>query len=145
RRERGHRAVARAVGRYRPRGAPPRRRWLNQRRERDPVANPKQLNQVMRQMQKMQEDLAQTQAALADETVEASAGGGMVTAVATGTGEIRSISIAPEVVDPEDIEMLEDLVLAAVTEALRQAQDLQTRRMGAVTGGVDLGALGLRG
>jgi DNA-binding YbaB/EbfC family protein len=106
------------------------------------VANQKQLNQMMRQMQKMQEDMAQTQAALAAETIEASAGGGMVKAVVTGTGALQSISIAAEVVDPDDIEMLEDLVVAAVNEALRQAQDLHAGRMGAVTGGLDLGPLG---
>ena len=106
------------------------------------MANQKQLNQMMRQMQKMQDDMAQAQAALAAETIEASAGGGMVTAVVTGTGSLQSIAIAADVVDPDDIEMLEDLVVAAVNEALRQAQDLQAGRMGAVTGGLDLGPLG---
>jgi nucleoid-associated protein EbfC len=106
------------------------------------VTNQKQLNQMMRQMQKMQEDMAQTQLALAEEMVEASAGGGMVKAVVTGDGSLRSVSISAEVVDPDDIEMLEDLVTAAVNDALRQARDLQTSRMGAVTGGLDLGPLG---
>jgi DNA-binding YbaB/EbfC family protein len=104
------------------------------------VANQKQLNQMMRQAQKMQEDMARAQAALADETVEASAGGGMVKAVVTGTGELCSVSIAAEVVDPDDIEMLQDLVVAAVNEANRAAQALQSERLGAVTGG--LGSLG---
>lgn len=106
------------------------------------MANQKQLNQMMRQMQKMQEDMVAAQEALATETVEASAGGGTVKAVVTGAGELRSLAIAPEVVDPEDVEMLEDLVVAAVGEGLRKAQELQASRMGSVTGGLDLGGLG---
>ncbi|MGH8985738.1 MAG: YbaB/EbfC family nucleoid-associated protein [Acidimicrobiia bacterium] len=106
------------------------------------MANQKQLNQMMRQMQKMQADMAAAQEALAAETVEATAGGGTVTAVVTGAGELRSISIASEVVDPDDVEMLEDLVVAAVGEGLRKAQELQATRMGNVTGGLDLGGLG---
>ena len=106
------------------------------------MANQKQLNQMMRQMQKMQADMAAAQEALASETVEATAGGGTVTAVVTGTGELQSISIAPEVVDADDVEMLEDLVVAAVGEGLRKAQELQASRMGSVTGGLDLGGLG---
>jgi nucleoid-associated protein EbfC len=106
------------------------------------VANQKQLNQMMRQMQKMQDDMVAAQEALAAETVEASAGGGTVKAVVSGTGELRSLAIAPEVVDPEDVEMLEDLVVAAVGEGLRKAQELQASRMGSVTGGLDLGGLG---
>lgn len=102
-----------------------------------------QVNPMMRQVQKMQEDMVAAQEALASETVEASAGGGLVTAVVTGSGELRSVSIAPEVVDPEDVEMLEDLVLAAVTEAMRMSQELQSQRMGGVTGGLDLSAFGL--
>jgi len=106
------------------------------------VSNQKQLNQMMRQMQKMQADMAAAQEALAAETVEATAGGGTVTAVVTGSGELQSISIAAEVVDPDDVEMLEDLVVAAVGEGLRKAQELQAARMGNVTGGLDLGGLG---
>lgn len=105
------------------------------------MANKQQMN-LMRQMQKMQNDMAAAQAALAEETVEASVGGGMVTASVAGTGELRSVTIAADVVDPDDIEMLQDLVVAAVNEGLRAANDLQTQRMGAVTGGLDLGALG---
>lgn len=107
------------------------------------MANPKQLNQMMRQMQKMQADMAAAQDALANETVEGSAGGGMVTAVATGAGELRSVKISPDVVDADDVEMLEDLVVAAVGEALRLAQARQQERLGGLTGGMDLGALGL--
>jgi DNA-binding YbaB/EbfC family protein len=72
------------------------------------------LNQMMKQMQKMQADMAAAQDALAAATVEGSAGGGMVKVVVTGSGEVQSVHIAPEVVDPDDVEMLEDLVLAAV-------------------------------
>jgi DNA-binding YbaB/EbfC family protein len=100
------------------------------------------LNQMMKQMQKMQADMAEAQEALAEATVEGSAGGGMVKVVVTGAGEVQSVHIAPEVVDPDDVEMLEDLVLAAVSDGLRRAQDLQQESMGAVTGGVDLGGLG---
>jgi DNA-binding YbaB/EbfC family protein len=96
----------------------------------------------MRQMQRMQQDMADAQAALATETVEGSAGGGVVKATVTGAGELRAVSISPDVVDPEDVEMLEDLVVAAVTEALRAAQELQAASMGSMTGGLDLGSLG---
>ena len=105
-----------------------------------PPGNP-QAN-LMRQMQRMQEDMASAQDTLAAQTVEGSAGGGMVKATATGTGELRAVSIAAEVVDPDDVEMLEDLVVAAVGEALRAAQELQANTMGSVTGGLDLGSLG---
>ena len=105
-------------------------------------ARPGGMNQMMQQMQQMQADMASAQAALADESVEGSAGGGVVSAVVSGTGELRRISISPDVVDPDDVEMLEDLVVAAVTEALRAANELQSQKMGAVTGGLDLGALG---
>jgi DNA-binding YbaB/EbfC family protein len=106
------------------------------------VTNQKQLNQMMRQAQKMQADLMAAQEALADETVEASVGGGMVTAVVSGTGDLKKISISPDVVDPDDVEMLEDLVVAAVVEATRMAQELAQQRMGGLTAGLDLGGLG---
>jgi len=108
------------------------------------------MNQMMKQMQKMQADMAAAQDALAEATVEGSAGGGMVKVVVTGTGDVQSVSIAPEVVDPDDVEMLEDLVLAAVGDGLRRAQDLAAEKMGGVTGGLGgpgggLGGLGLPG
>lgn len=102
-------------------------------------------NPMLRQVQQMQAEMASTQAALAEETVVGSAGGGMVKATATGAGDICGISISAEVVDPDDIEMLEDLVMAAVTDALRAAKEIQGQRMGAVTGGIDLSALGFPG
>jgi DNA-binding YbaB/EbfC family protein len=100
-------------------------------------------NNMMKQVQKMQADMMAAQEALAAETVEGSAGGGMVKAVVSGGGELQSVSIAAEVVDPDDVEMLEDLVVAAVTEAMRRSQELQAERMGGVTGGLDLSAFGL--
>jgi DNA-binding YbaB/EbfC family protein len=104
-----------------------------------PVAN----NNMMKQVQKMQEDMLAAQEALANLEVEGSAGGGMVKAVMTGGGELRSISISADVVDPDDIEMLEDLVVAAVTEAMRASQALQSEQMAGATGGLDLSAFGL--
>ena len=101
-----------------------------------------QLNQMMKQMQKMQADMAAAQDALAEATTEGSAGGGMVKVVVTGTGDVQSVHISPDVVDPDDVEMLEDLVLAAVGDGLRRAQEMQSESLGGVTGGLDLGALG---
>jgi DNA-binding YbaB/EbfC family protein len=101
------------------------------------------MNKMMRQVQEMQEQMAKAQEELAAETVEASAGGGMVRVKATGGGEIVEIKIQPDAIDPEDPEMLEDLVLAAVNEALRSAQDLMQSKLGGAMGG--LGGLGLPG
>ena len=101
------------------------------------------MNNMMRQVQQMQEDMFAAQAALAETRVEGSAGGGMVKATVTGTGDLVSITLAPDVVDPDDIEMLQDLVVAAVADANRAAQALQSESMGGVTGGLDLSAFGL--
>ena len=106
------------------------------------MTNQKQLNQMMRQVQKMQADMVAAQEALAEEMVEASVGGGMVTAVVSGTGDLKKVSISPDVVDPDDVEMLEDLVVAAVVEATRMAQELAQERMGGLTAGLDIGGLG---
>jgi len=106
------------------------------------MANQRQLNQMMRQVQQMQADMEAAQAALADETVEGGAGGGVVTAIVTGAGELRSVSINRDVVDPDDVEMLEDLVVAAVADGLRKAKDLQAERLGGLAGGLDVGGLG---
>jgi DNA-binding YbaB/EbfC family protein len=107
------------------------------------VANQqKQMNQMVRQVQKMQADMAAAQEALEAETVEGTAGGGMVRAVVTGAGVLQAISIDPQVVDPEDVEMLEDLVVAAVVEATRMAQELAQQRLGGLTAGLDIGGLG---
>ena len=101
------------------------------------MANP-QYNKMLKQVQEMQTKMALAQEELANETVEASAGGGMVTVVVTGALEVREVHIKPEAVDPEDVEMLEDLVTAATNEALRAAQDLASRKLGGATGGLDL-------
>jgi recombination protein RecR len=93
---------------------------------------------MMKQVQKMQDDMARAQEELAKEVVEASAGGGMVTVRVSGNLELVGITIDPAAVDPEDVEMLEDLVLAAANEALRTAQDLQQKRLGAVTSGLNI-------
>lgn len=95
-------------------------------------------NQLMSQMQKLQEEMAKTQAALEEEEVTASVGGGVVTVVATGGQEIRSITIKPEAIDPDDVEMLQDMLLAAVNEALQKGKALAEERMGALTGGMGL-------
>ena len=100
---------------------------------------------MLRQVQKMQADMAKAQEELAKEVVEASAGGGMVKVRVRGDLVLESISIDPAAVDPSDVEMLEDLVLAAVNEALRMAQELAQKRLGGLTAGLDLGTLGLSG
>ena len=96
------------------------------------------MGNIMSQMNKMQEQMAQTQEELAEETIEASVGGGMVTVVVNGNQEVQSIKINPDVVDPEDVEMLEDLVLSAVSEALQKSSDLAEERMGGLTSGLGL-------
>ena len=101
------------------------------------------MNQMMKQVQKMQADMMKAQEDLANETVEASAGGGMVTVTITGDLVVKSIVIDPDAVDPDDVEMLQDTVTAAVNEAVRQAQELAANKMGGLTGGMDLGGLGL--
>jgi DNA-binding YbaB/EbfC family protein len=112
---------------------------------------PKQpnMNQMMRQVQQMQADMAKAQQELNNEVVEASAGGGTVTVKITGGLELREVRIDPEAVDPEDVELLQDLVLAAVNEAIRSAQELAEKRLGGAMGGLGglegLGGLGLPG
>ncbi len=104
------------------------------------------MNKMMKQVQQMQEQMAKAQEELALETVEASAGGGMVTVKATGELEITEIKIAPEAIDPDDPELLADMVLAAVNEALRSAKSLMETRLGGAMGGPGgLGGLGLPG
>lgn len=101
------------------------------------------MNKMLQQVQQMQEEMARAQEELAKETVEASAGGGMVVVKATGAGEIVEIKISPEVIDPDDPEALADLVLAGVNEALRNAQELMQSKLGGAVGG--LRGLGLPG
>ena len=112
---------------------------------------PKQpnMNQMMRQVQQMQADMAKAQEALKSEVVEARAGGEMVTVKITGALELKEVVIDPQAVDPEDVELLQDMVLAATNEAIRSAQELQESRLGGAMGGLDalggLGGLGLPG
>lgn len=96
------------------------------------------INKMMKQVQQMQANMQKLQEELADRTVEATAGGGMVTVVVTGKQELRSIIIRPEAVDPEDVEMLQDLVLAAVNEGLRKAGEMAAAEMAKVTGGIKM-------
>jgi DNA-binding YbaB/EbfC family protein len=102
------------------------------------------MNQLFQQVGQMQEQMQKAQAELANETVEATAGGGMVTVVANGTGEIREIKIDPKAIDPNDPELLEDMIIAAVNEAIRAAQNLMESKLGGLAGGA-LGGLGLPG
>jgi len=96
---------------------------------------------MMRQVQKMQADMAKMQDDLANQVVQASAGGGMVTVEVTGAIELKSIKIDPAAVDPADVEMLEDMILAAANEALRSATDLANKRLGSVTAGMNIPGL----
>ena len=103
------------------------------------------MNKMLQQVQQMQAEMAKVQEELANETVEASAGGGMVTVKATGALEVKEIKISPEAIDPDDPELLADMVLAAVNEALRSAQSLAQSKLGGAAGLGDLGSLGLPG
>jgi DNA-binding YbaB/EbfC family protein len=100
------------------------------------------MQQMMAQVQKMQKDMELAQEQLKHEVVEASAGGGMVTVKVSGALEVKEIAIDPGAVDPEDVEILADMVLAAVNEALRMAQELAESKLGGATAGLDLGSLG---
>ena len=101
------------------------------------------MQQLMKQAQKMQQQMIAAQEELAKAEVQGTAGGGLVTATVTGAGEVVSIKIKPEAVDPDDVESLEDLVVAALHDASRAAQDLSAERMGPLTSG--MGGLGLPG
>jgi DNA-binding YbaB/EbfC family protein len=105
------------------------------------------MQQLMKQAQKMQQQLEAAQAELATAEVTGSAGGGLVTATVTGSGELTALHIDPQAVDPDDVETLQDLVVAAVRDANRAAADLAAEKMGPVTGGLGggLGGLGLPG
>jgi len=100
------------------------------------------LGDLMREAQKLQAEMQRLQEEAKKKTVEASSGGGMVTVVASGAGEIVSIKIEKEAVNPDDIEMLEDLVLAAVNEALRRSQEMVQAEMSKLTGGLQLPGIG---
>ena len=102
------------------------------------------MDKLLQQVGQMQEQMQKAQDELEHETVEASAGGGMVTVTANGAGEIRQIKIDPKAIDPDDPELLADMVLAAVNEAIRSARSLQESKLGGLAGGA-LGGLGLPG
>lgn len=99
------------------------------------------MNAMMKQAQKMQMELARAQEEIQDMTFEASAGGGMVKAVAKGDNTLVSLTIDPEAIDPEDVEMLQDMIAAAVNEALRGVADLSSQRINAATGGMNIPGL----
>jgi nucleoid-associated protein EbfC len=105
------------------------------------MTNRKQFGDIMKQAQQMQEQLAKLQEEAGKKTVEASAGGGMVTVVANGKQEVLSVKIDPEVFSGNDRAMLEDLLIAAVNEALRKARDLMTEEMKTLTGGLQIPGL----
>jgi DNA-binding YbaB/EbfC family protein len=96
------------------------------------------LNAMMKQAQKMQADMLAAQEKLKDEVVESSAGGGMVKAKMSGDLRLLELTIDPQAADPEDVELLQDMVLAAVNEALRSAQELAESKLGGITGGLGL-------
>jgi hypothetical protein len=102
------------------------------------------MNKLLQQMGQMQEEMQKAQDELEHERIESSAGGGMVTVTATGAGEIKQIKIDPKAIDPDDPELLADMVLAAVNEAIRSARSLQETKLGGLAGGA-LGGLGLPG
>lgn len=99
------------------------------------------MSNVVKQAQKMQEEMEKVQAELEDKTVEATAGGGMVTVTVNGKKEIISLKINPEAVDPDDVETLEDLVMVAVNDAIGKADEMMAEGMSAVTGGLNIPGL----
>lgn len=96
------------------------------------------MGNLLGQMQKLQEEMEKTQAALEEEELTVTAGGGIVKLVITGQRKVRSLEIDPQVVDPDDVEMLQDVIVAAVNDALEQVENLQQERMSGLTGGLDL-------
>ncbi|MCB8950721.1 MAG: YbaB/EbfC family nucleoid-associated protein [Ardenticatenales bacterium] len=97
---------------------------------------------MLSQMQRMQEEMKSTQESLADEVVSVTAGGGAITVVITGHQRVQSIAIAEDLIDPEEKEMLQDMLVAAINSAIEQSQTLAAEKMEAITGGADLGGLG---
>lgn len=97
-----------------------------------------QMGGMLQQIQKLQEDMVKTQESLGDETVTVTAGGGAIEITITGQQELRDVVIDPDVVDPEDVEMLQDLIVAAVNEAIEQSKKMAAERLGALTGGLNL-------
>jgi DNA-binding YbaB/EbfC family protein len=106
------------------------------------IMSKKMLGDMMRQAQKLQEEMMRAQEEAKKKTVEATSGGGMVTVVASGANEIISIKIEKDVVNPEDVDMLQDLILAAANEALRRAQEMVSDEMSKLTGGMKIPGIG---
>ena len=102
----------------------------------------KMLGDLMRQAQKLQEEMQKTQEEAKKKTAEATAGGGMITVVASGSGELVSIKIEKDVVNPDDVDMLQDLILAASNEAIRRAQEIVSDEMSKITGGLQIPGMG---
>ncbi len=96
---------------------------------------------MAQQLQKLQQEMIETQEALGDEVVQVTAGGGAITVAITGHQRVQSITIDPEVVDPEDVDMLQDLMVAAVNEAIEKSQDMAAERLSGLTGGLGLPGL----
>ncbi len=105
--------------------------------------NKSSMGNMMKQMQKMQEKMAQMQQDLEEQEVEGSSGGGMVKVTANGKGDITAIKIDPEAVDKDDVEMLQDLILAAIAQAKEKAQEIQSEQMSSLTGGLNIPGLNL--
>lgn len=99
--------------------------------------------QMMQQIQKLQEEMLKAQEELGDETVEVTVGGGVVKVVMTGHQKLQAVEIGPDVLDPDDVEMLQDLIIAAVNEAVEKSQDMAADRMSAFTGGMNIPGLGM--
>jgi DNA-binding YbaB/EbfC family protein len=99
------------------------------------------MGNIAQQIQKMQEDMARAQDELADETLEVTAGGGVVTITITGHQRVQAITLNPEIVDPDDVEMLQDMLVAAVNQAIEQSQQMAAQRLEGLTGGLNLPGL----
>lgn len=99
------------------------------------------MNQMMKQAKKLQEEMARKQEELLEMVIDGSAGGGMVNVKVNGRQEVLEVAIKPEVVDPEDVEMLQDLVLAAINDAIKKSQDLVSSEMAKITGGLNIPGL----
>lgn len=99
------------------------------------------MNKMIKQAKKVQEQIAKMQEDLKEREIEASAGGGVVSVIVNGKQELKSIKINPEAVDPEDVEMLEDLIIAAVNEGVRKSQDMVSTEMAKITGGLNIPGL----
>ncbi|MEA4925077.1 MAG: YbaB/EbfC family nucleoid-associated protein [Syntrophomonadaceae bacterium] len=107
----------------------------------NPMGGGSNMNQMIKQAKKLQEEMARKQAELLEQVIEGSSGGGAVTVKVNGKQQILEIKIKPEVIDPDDVEMLEDLVMAAVNDAIKQSQDLVSAEMAKLTGGLNIPGL----